>query len=106
MILADRQKLAASTTRLTTITVDTADTVLVKADANRVALTIGPPLTNPIYVVFGQTAALLTGIRLNATSPPLVLTLATAGNAVLGEWRAIAATAAEAIGVMENLLIH
>lgn len=106
MNLDDRRKWEATVVEFTNVTVATTDTQLVKGASARVALTISPPDTNDVFIMPGKTAALATGFRLAAAHPPLVLTLQNVGNLLLGEWRAIADTGAEVLGVADVRMIH
>lgn len=106
MDIAHRAEYVRTSSRRVTVSIQTSDTLLVRANANRIAITFSCPVSNRVTLAFNETAQADAGVILYPTNNPVTFTLDMHGDAVRGEWRGIADTAAEPITVVETTLIH
>lgn len=84
-----------------TVTVATTDTALVPGNPDRVGLILSCPRTNRVTVTMQGAAVLDSGINLYPGGPPFVVCVKYQGQFACRPLRAIAATGAETIGVVE-----
>ena len=92
--------------RFVTVNVDSTSILIVKGDPNRIALTFFPPPTNLYYVNSRKAAATGTGAPILSTAHELTLTIQDHGDAVRGEWYAIAPVAAVNVNYLETVLLE
>ena len=90
-----------SQTKAIQVTTTTAE--IVARAVNRVALTIGPPLSDSVtlYPASSGTITSGQGFNLLPNGGPLTITRETHGDLVQSAWRAVSATASVYVGVAE-----
>jgi len=106
MILADRERYLKSESALNSVVIPTTGGRVLAADPSRTAVTFGSGQSNA-YSLFPRTPGTLgTGLLIAANASPFTITIESHGDAVRGEWYAVAAVADVNCAVLATRLVQ
>lgn len=88
-----------SESRVESVNVGTASTLLLRPNPNRISITFPPSGTNRYSIFPRAVASIDRGITFRSTSNPYTMTVWEHGDLVRGEWYAISDTAAQDVDI-------